>query len=707
MATIELAKYVAPIDLDDSGLMKGLDRSDKQLNNKMGNLSKWLKISVAGGIAAVGTAIAGTVASGVKATNKLDEELSKFKATTGATADEVEAIRKLSQDLYKVNTDSMEDIVATSEALKQSMGLTVDEIGKYQQSYMDYAKVTGQANDKVVKDIAQVGRAWGLTAEESVGSLDMLKKSAQDFGTDLGSVQKALQDVAPSAKALGLNIEETNGFMNMMAKAGLDANQSISAFNNAARQVESPEEFRRMLKDIQAIEDPTERAQKAVELFGSRAGVAMSNVLDGTNDLDAFIVTMQEAEGTVNSASNAFDSNFNVQWDLAKKQVGGLVQELGEKFMPVVNDVLKWFIDSMPKIVGIIEKSIDFIGMILNPFIELIRFVISIFQDLELSTSDSFGGIRDTISGVIESITNIISIFIEMASAFWDKWGKDILEFTQRYFGLIKENIESVLNIIKGVFDFFTALFKGDWEGMGQALLNITKNIWKLIENTFKIAIESIKLVLKIAIDTFKTLAKAIMNGLWDGLKFVWNTTIQWFEDIFTNLFSWFRGLGSTFVQIGKDMFNSIWEGMKSIWTGLKNWVSNTISWLTDKLFFWRKSKSEIDSSQAEVNAKTTTNTTSGMSVPAYASGASLIKNDGLALIHKGEAVVPAYANPWNPSNKNGSLGGSKVEMNIDSLLTINGNVDESIMPQLERFGKKLKNEVFATINNNLKKKGF
>ena len=51
----------------------------------------------------------------------------------------------------------------------------------------------------------------------------MLKKSNEDFGTELSSVQSALYQVAPAAKALGLSFEETNGMMNMFAKSGLDS----------------------------------------------------------------------------------------------------------------------------------------------------------------------------------------------------------------------------------------------------------------------------------------------------------------------------------------------------------------------------------------------------------------------------------------------------------------------------------------------------
>ena len=99
-----------------------------------------------GGLAAAGAAIAGTIVAGVKATADLEEQLSKFKSSVGATAEETQQIRELSQALYKTNTDSMEDIVATATELKKRMGLNVNEIKLYQQSYMDYAKTTGQAN---------------------------------------------------------------------------------------------------------------------------------------------------------------------------------------------------------------------------------------------------------------------------------------------------------------------------------------------------------------------------------------------------------------------------------------------------------------------------------------------------------------------------------------------------------------------------------
>lgn len=49
----------------------------------------------------------------------------------------------------------------------------------------------------------------------------------------------------------------------------------------------------------------------------------------------------------------------------------------------------------------------------------------------------------------------------------------------------------------------------------------------------------------------------------------------------------------------------------------------------------------------------------------AYAVGSKYIEYDQVAQIHKGEAVVPAHLNPWNPANKGNGLGGDTIILNV------------------------------------------
>ena len=323
MATINLAEYQYTLSLDDSQYTKAMAEAEKSadtMKTKMSGVGDYLKTALTAGLAAAGIAVAAAIKSGVDAAADLQEQMSKFQSSTGATAEEVAKINDLAKELYATNTDSMEDIVATSEAMMRQMGLTADEVGALQQSIMDFAKTTGQANTDVVASVDDISDAWGMTAEDTVAYLDVLKKSSETFGTDIAAVATALADCAPAANALGLSIDEVNGMMNLFADSGLDAGQAMTALSYAAKKVESPEAFKEMLADIQGITNPTERAQAAVELFGAKAGVALANVFDGTAALDDYILTLDECTGAVSDASAAFDSNFNVQLELLKKQ---------------------------------------------------------------------------------------------------------------------------------------------------------------------------------------------------------------------------------------------------------------------------------------------------------------------------------------------------------------------------------------------------
>jgi phage-related protein len=565
MATIDLAEYQYKLTLDDSEYTTNMNKADSLADNmktKLSNVGGFLKGALAGGLVAAGVAIAGTIAEGVKQAAGLEEQMSKFQSATGASAKEVEEVQNLAKDLYKTNTASMEDIVATSEAMVKNMGMNTDEVAKYQQSYMDYAKTTGQANTDVIGAIDDIGDAWGLTSEESAKSLDMLKKSNEEYGTDIVAVQDALTKAAPAAKALGMSMEETNGYMNLFAASGLDANQAVTAFTYASKQVKNPEEFKSMLADISAISDPTERAQAAVELFGSKAGVAMANV--PTDQLSDFIVTMDEASGTVTNASSAFDSNFNVQLELMKKQFSGLTIEIGEKLMPVINTVLTWVTANMPTIVSVIGTAIDFISSILSPVIGVIQNVFGAFTSGQSETSTAFSGIQTTISTVIETIQSVISTFVTLFTTIWDKWGSDIVAFAQTYFTDIMNNIQNAFDFIQSIVETVTALLSGDFDGFFSGIQKIAQTGWDLISGIFKTVLDVIGGLVSAAFEVIKTVISTIFNGIKDKISDIW-------EKIKTNVSTAFEKVVDTI----KNLPSKIWEKLVEVVTKIVTWKTN------------------------------------------------------------------------------------------------------------------------------------
>lgn len=609
MATINLAEYQYTLSLDDSQYTQSMQSAEStadKMKTKMESVGGFLKGALTAGLAAAGVAVAAAVKSGVDSAIELDEQMSKFQSSTGATADEVERIRDIAKDLYAVNTDSMEDIVETSTAMMTQMGASTEQVEALQQSIMDFAKTTGQANTDVVSSVDDIGDAWGMTAEESVAFLDVLKKSSEDFGTDVSGVASALSSCAPAAKALGLDIEEVNGIMNLFADSGIDASQGITALTYAAKQVESPEQFKTMLADIQAITDPTERAQAAVELFGSKAGVALANVFDGTTALEDYILTVDECAGSVANASAAFDNNFSVQLELLKKQFNSVTLEIGEGLLPILNTIMGWVSANLPAMVETVKGAIDSIVTFFEPIITAAQ---ELFSSLDLGSaqsSEAFAAMQEAIGSVLDAIQTVIQAFIELVKGVWETWGADIVEVVSNQFNRVMEMIQNALNFITGIIKVFTAALQGDWKGAFEALKGVAESGWELIKSIFNAIVGPIadilgKIIAKIAewgtnmvnkakeaatnfVNNIITTITSLPEKIYNTIKNAINRVTTWGSEMKTaavngmktladGIVSALSGLPGQMVSIGTNLVQGIWNG-----------INNAVGWVLDKI---------------------------------------------------------------------------------------------------------------------------
>ena len=735
--TIDLANYKYTLTLDSSGYDSGMGKAQEvaeTMKTKLDGVGNFLKTTFTAGLVAAGAAIAGTVTEGVKSYADLEEQMSKFQSTTGASAEQVSKVQDITKDLYKTNTDSMEDIVATSSAMMTQLGTTTDQIGALQQTVMDFAKTTGMANTDVVGAVDDIGDAWGLTAEQSVGYLDVLKKSSEEYGTDVSSVTSALAQAAPASKALGLSLDQTNGIMNMFAASGLDSSQAITALTYAAKTVKSPEEFQKMLADIQAISDPTARAQKAVELFGARAGVALSNAFDNNQSLQDFVLTTEDCTGAVSDASAAFDSNFNVQLELAKKQFSGLSMEIGQKLMPTINSILSWVTTNMPAITSAIQGAINFISGLITPFINGIKTLVSSFTSAGSEANSSFSKIKEAISSAITTVQGIIQSFVNLISIVWSQWGDKITTVVTTSFNAVLPIIQTALTLIKNVIDTVTALISGDWKGFFEGLKNTASSMFTLIKNVFTGAFSILQSTLSAAFTTMKNTAINLFNALWTGLKLIFANIQSWFQSSWNGIITWLTGLATRFYNAavtiftslwnglksiwesistwvsevfdgvittitgfatkffdaGASIFNNLWEGIKSIWTGISKWVSEKVSWIADQLAFWKSAQATMSSgsSGSSSGVKVTVTTKSTKVNGSHANGLDYVPFDNyVALLHRGERVLTAAQNVAYTGNQSAGKNGDTVTLSIGDIHVHEAdNVEqfaEAIMRQL------------------------
>ena len=104
----------------------------------------------------------------------------------------------------------------------------------------------------------------------------------------------------------------------------------MTGITKALSKVKSPEELQALIADIAATEDPFLRAAKASDLFGSKAGAKLANVLKpGAAALDDYKLSIDETAGATEAAAEVLDSTLGARFQLLIKQAGSAIIGLG------------------------------------------------------------------------------------------------------------------------------------------------------------------------------------------------------------------------------------------------------------------------------------------------------------------------------------------------------------------------------------------
>ena len=353
-------------DIGVRAVVQGLKQYNADLD-KINNKTKAIGKAVVGALAgaALGTAV-GVLGSRFA---KLDQTMAGVSARAGLTKAQTDKLTDSVIKLSKSNLQSQEEIALTGEALISLQGVEADnqeQIERLTQKYLDYALVTGQTAPDAVAAFDDILDAWNLTAEEGVGIMDALVVSHQKFGTDIPSAQNALNKYASTFQTLGLDINDALGFINLFAASGVDAESSAAAFTKAVGLLTDGTEasntklaqmatnlgltademaafvaadpagkFDILTKAIAATEDPTVRAQAAIDLFGTKAGPKLAEALAG-NKLDEFQVSLEDSAGASELAANKIQGTLINKLKLLGNEITGRAMEITQKFAPAL-----------------------------------------------------------------------------------------------------------------------------------------------------------------------------------------------------------------------------------------------------------------------------------------------------------------------------------------------------------------------------------
>lgn len=459
-----------------------------------------------------------------------EQIVGQFEAQLGATTGQAEQYGKIAGDLYaKGVTETAQDgALAVQEAIRAGLQLDPGDL-----DLTGVSTALADLSHILEEDVGQTARAVGQMiktglVDNAEQGFDLLTKGAQQGANAAGDLLDTFSEYSTQFRQLGLSGEEALGLIQQGLKGGArDADVvadalkefSIEAAQGAERTNEAFEALgmdadklstafakggpaaRAALDDVfdalRDIEDPLERNQVAVGLFGTKAE-DLAGALDAM-DLSTAAKDMTGFEGATQRAGDSLRDNLGTALTRigreAKQALAGLftgdfsqVADLGDALsdaVPYIRQAATTLMQSFeraivefgPRIPGIIfglgqkiGQSIDQWGpMILKGLFALAAVIPAVGAAIVIGIVGALAGLGQKLLPYLQQAWGVVSgFFTETIPSFFTSLGATIGEALGAAWSAAWAFVtEQMPQYALGVLEFFASLPGLIFEGLG------------------------------------------------------------------------------------------------------------------------------------------------------------------------------------------------------------------------------------------------
>ena len=304
-------------------------------------------------VAAVGAAIAtyfgiSAFVGVVKGAGDFEQAMSRVKAATGASAEEMAKLTKLAKDaaassgFSSVETaDALANLAKAGADANQAMAALPGVINLAQAGEIDLA----QSSEFLTKILSAMGGQFSDAGKYA----DVLAMGANASNTSVTGLAQALSYAAPAANALNLSLETTVGIIGKFADGGIDASRAGTALNAILSQFLDPASkfrnelalagitttnFRDALTQLAAAGP---RGVNAILAVGTEAGPALRGLLNaGIGALDELVGKLENAQGSAAATAKTLRDNLNGSLGALENAWKAVTDALGVPVLPVL-----------------------------------------------------------------------------------------------------------------------------------------------------------------------------------------------------------------------------------------------------------------------------------------------------------------------------------------------------------------------------------
>lgn len=269
------------------------------------------KLKSIAGIAAVGMGIK----KSVDLFASFDDVVRRVKATTGATAEDMELLRFQAKQLGDTTSWSAKE-AAEAQFEFAKAGFSNNEILAATPGILNTARAAEMGLAEATEITAGALRMFGLDASKSKTVGDMLTKTASSTTTGVRDLAESLKYSGTGAQQFGLNLQQTLGILGKLGDMSLKGSSAGTALQAVFSSIQNKAKAKKLSVDlgIQLTEDGKYR-----------------NLLDIVKDLKAKTASMSKAE-----AGSVINEIFGEQGSQAMNR---LLQMEEQQLTELINNI--------------------------------------------------------------------------------------------------------------------------------------------------------------------------------------------------------------------------------------------------------------------------------------------------------------------------------------------------------------------------------
>ena len=339
---------------------KRLGRQVERMGKKMQDVGSGLSKGITLPVVAIGTASIGAAAN-------FEESMSRVKAISGATADDMIALSDKAKEMGSTTKFSASESADAMQYMALAGWGTQDMLDGIA-GIMDLAAASGDDLATTSDIVTDSLTAFGMAASDSSHFSDVMAAAMSNSNTTVSQLGEAFKYCGSLAGGLGYSVEDVSVYLGLMANSGIKASNSGTAMRKAMTALQgdvklsgdalgdytlsctnqdgSMRELSEIMTDARGAFEQMSESERAINAEAIAGKTGMAGFLAIMNASESDVGKLSDSiygwSGSASEMASVMQDNLAGQLTLLKSQFEGVAITIGEKLIPYVMQGVDW-----------------------------------------------------------------------------------------------------------------------------------------------------------------------------------------------------------------------------------------------------------------------------------------------------------------------------------------------------------------------------